>query len=210
MPPNNIPDHIKKRYQHVYWAFYLCNTSLTETKLLNSSDFNSKELELINSHPFQYFKVTLQYSYIMEYHKLLEKGRKNNLENISSLIWLNESLKDNLGKKFNDTHQKNITLIAELKSSVYFKKLHNLRNKKFAHSEKNSVNEPFNIKEFNEEDISNGIEHLNKIGEIIKNCTTPFEFEYDLEVPSSENRTLNFIKFQSKYKQFFFEKQRIK
>jgi hypothetical protein len=210
MPPNNIPDHIKKRYQHVYWAFYLCNTSLTETKLLYLTNFNSKELELVNGHTFKYFKVTLQYSYIMEYHKLLEKGRKKNSENISSLIWLNESLKDSLGTKFNDVYQKNIILIDKLKSSVYFKKLHTLRNKKFAHSEKNSVNEPFKIKGLNEEDISNGIEHLEKVGEIIRNCTSPYKFEYDLEVPSRENRTQNFIKFQSKYKQFYFENKRLK
>jgi hypothetical protein len=210
MSPNNIPDYIKKRYQHVYWAFYLCNTSLTETKLLDLSDFNSKELEIVNGHTFKYFRVTLQYSYIMEYHKLLEKGRRNNLENISSLIWLNESLKDNLGTKFNDIYQKNITLIAELKSSAYFKKLHDLRNMKFAHSQKNSVNEPFKIKGLNEEDISNGIEHLNKMGEIIRNCTSPYEFEYDLESPSKDNRTQNFIKFQSKYKQFYSENQQLK
>ncbi|GAL78611.1 hypothetical protein JCM19274_1075 [Algibacter lectus] len=210
MSQNNIPDHLKKRYHHVYSAFHLCNTSLTETKILNLSDFNPKELELVNGHTFKYFRVTLQYSYIMEYHNLLEKGRKNSSEHISSLVRLNEALKNTLGPKFNDRYQENITLIEELKSSLYLKKLQDLRDKKFAHSEKNPINEPFKIKGLNEGDISNGIEHLSIMREIIKNCTSPYGFDYKLETPSSENRTLNFIKFQSKYKQFYFENQHIK
>lgn len=210
MSTNNFPIHLKKRYQHVYWAFYLCNTSLTETKLLNLSDFSSEELEIVNGYTFNYFRVTLQYTYIMEYHKLLEKGRKNSKENISSLFWLNESLKNLIGTKFNDTFQQNCRLIDKLRSSNYFKKIHDLRNKKFAHSEKNSVNEPFKIKGLNEEDILNGVEHLKTIGEVINNCTKPFDFEYDLETPSNENRSLNFIKLQSKYKQFYLKKNGLK
>ena len=204
MSKKNIPQHINNRFQQVYWTFYLCNSSLTELHHLTNQKFESDEIEMINSHPFSFYRVTLQYTFILEFNKLFEKGR-NNKEGVSSLIKLNELLRNELGNDFEETYEENLNIIEEIKSSEYFQNIITLRNKKFAHSEKHSENLPFKVKGLTTEKIFESFEYLKKLSEIIKKCTLCYDFEYDLSIPTSETRTLNFIKLQSKYKQHFYK-----
>lgn len=95
-----LDQSLKERFEHVYWSINLYNSSLTELLIVSDYTYNDSELQIVNSHTFNFYRVTLQYSFIMEYNKLLEKGNKDNKQNISSLQKLNEAIYSSLGKSY--------------------------------------------------------------------------------------------------------------
>jgi ribosomal protein S17E len=194
-----MDNQIKNRLEQIHWSIYLYNTSLSELHILNEEIYTEDEIKIVNSHTFKFYRVTLQYCFIMEYCKLLENGNKNNNENISSLKRLNEILLNNYHNDFKNYYETNLTLIENIKSSDFYLKVKKLRDKKFGHSDKDEINTPFSIKGFREEDFENGFKHLKMIGEIFISFGKICERPYVLEIPSNENRTRNFIKFQAKY-----------
>src|SRR5699024_8659887 len=114
----NIEDmssKIKERLEQVHWSFYLYNRSLTELNLVTQERYNKEELNIVNSSTFNFYKVTLQYCFVMEYCKLLENKKKaKGKANVSSLHRLNELLYKELGDGFNDKYEENNRNIIEL------------------------------------------------------------------------------------------------
>jgi ribosomal protein S17E len=194
-----MENHIKNRLEQIYWSIYLYNTSLSELQILNEDIYTEDEIKIVNSHTLKFYGVTLQYCFIMEYCKLLEIGKKNNYEHISSLNRLNEILLNDYTKDFKDSYEVNLSLIENIKSSNFYLKIKNLRDKKFGHADKDEINTPFCIKGFRKEDFENGFNHLKMIGEIFTSFDKIIGRNHSLEIPSEENRTRNFIKFHAKY-----------
>src|SRR5699024_10943175 len=155
------------------------------------------------SHTFDIYRITLQYCCIMEYNKILEYGRINSDQNISSLYRLNELIHSIHNKSFSDKYAENKEIIKELKSSDFYGKMRELRDKKCAHADNHSVNTPFQIKGFQEDDFLNGFNQLHTIKGILDNLTSLYDIEYKLSIPHHDNRTENFIKFHAKYKDFY-------
>jgi len=194
---------IEERFNHVYWSIYLYNSSLNELQIISDLQYNQSELRIANSHTFNFYRITLQYCFIMEYNKLLEVSRKNNNEKISSLFQLNKFINSIIGKEFESTYYDNEKKLLDIKQTEFYKKVRALRDKKFAHADNHELNIPFNILGFKSEDFINGFAHLQTIKELLLNCTSFYDFEFALDIPQRELRTKNFIQFQAKYHDFY-------
>jgi len=200
-----LEQSVKERFEHVYWSIYLYNSSLTELLIISDYVYNESESEIVNSHTFNFYRVTLQYCFIMEYNKLLEKGSNNKKQNISSLYKLNETIYSSLGKSFSEKFLENELKLSNLKSSDFYEKLKKLRDKKFAHADYHDINIPYRIDGFNSEELKEGFLHLQTIKDILNNCTTVYDFEYSIRIPDNDNRTENFIRYQAEYKDFYYK-----
>lgn len=198
-----MENHIKNRLEQIHWSIYLYNASLSELLILSDEIFTEDEIKIVNNHTFKLYRVTLQYCFIMEYCKLLEKGNKKNDNNISSLNRLNEILLNQNTKNFQDLYEVNLSLIENIKNSDFYDKVKKLRDKKFGHSDNDKINKPFTIKGLCKEDFENGFKHLKMIKEILNSFGKIYGRTYNLEIPSEEKRTKNFIKFQTKYKKYY-------
>lgn len=200
-----LPAKNLKQFDHVYWSFFLLKTSILELQILSRNDFNKGEVSILNSHTMSFYKVTLQYCLIMEYSKLMEVSMKTTKQGLSSLIKLNDltlTFKD----EFKPNYDLNIQKLFELKSSNFYNKIKTLRDKKFAHSDSHTINNPFSIKGLSFEELNTGLNQLIEIKRIIDSCSFVFDFEYSNNLSSVENRTKNFIVNQGKYKEYFFSK----
>lgn len=206
MKLNDLDSEIKERLRHIYWSFYLYNKSLTELYTVTFEKYNLSELKIINSSTFNFYKVTLQYCFIMEYCKLLEPKKKSKRqENITSLEQLNELLLTEYPKRFEKEYRKNNLLVQELQQSDFNFHIRALRDKKFAHSDLNNINQPYEIKGLKEDEINEGFQHLRLIRNIIENFTSISHFEYEMEIPYRGSQTENFVKFHADYRDFYFE-----
>lgn len=198
-----MDEQIENRLAHIHWSTYLYNTSLSELQIISDEIYTSDEIKIVNSHTFDFYRVTLQYCFIMEYCKLLEKGNKRNEQNISSLNTLNEILLEDSTKNFHVLHNENISLLESIKSSDFYNKIRNLRDKKFGHADNDKINKPFKLEGFCTNDFQSAFEHLQMIKVIFNNFASVYDREYALEIPSREDRTRNFIKFHAEYQTYF-------
>jgi hypothetical protein len=205
MTKDEINPELKERLEHVYWSIYLYNSSLTELQIISDFTYNEAELKIVNSHPFDFYRVTLQYCFVMEYNKLLEKGRADNSQNISSLYKLDDCMVTTFGKAFQLSSSRNSVELSNLKASKFYGKMRDLRDKKFAHADNHEVNIPFKVKGFRTEDFHEGFKHLAVIKQILQSYTEVFGFEYDLPIPHRDNRTENFIRFHADYQEYYFK-----
>ena len=139
----------------------------------------------------------------MEYCKLLEKGNGRNEQNISSLNRLNEILLENKNEQFQSLFEENVQLIEDIKCSAFYNKIKALRDKKFGHADNDEINKPFKFEGFRTEDFESAFEQLLMIKVIFNNFASVFGREYDLEIPSREDRTRNFIKFHAEYQSYY-------
>ena len=196
-------DQIENRLAHIHWSTCLYNTSLTELKIISDETYTGEEIKIVNSHTFNFYRGTLQYCFIMEYCKLLESGSTKKEQNISSLNKLNEIFLEKTTKDFHNRHYENIKLLEKIRGSNFYKKMKTLRDKKFSHADNDEINEPFKFKAFITVDFENAFEHLRIIKIIFNNFGSVFGRIYDLEIPSRDDRTRNFIKFQSEYQTYF-------
>ena len=205
MTIDELDPKLKERFDHVYWSIYLYNSSLTELQIISDFTYSKRELQIVNSYTFNFYRVTLQYCFIMEYNKLLEKGRADKDQNISSLFQLNHAIQSTCGNSFEKVCIGNENKLLTLKASDYFKKMRDLRDKKFAHADNHEINAPFKVKGFQTQDFEQGFDNLYRIKEILNNCTLVFDFEYDLRIPHRDNRTENFIRFHAEYQEYYFK-----
>src|SRR5699024_1393037 len=172
---------------------------------LTYETYNKDELKIINSSTFDFYKVTLQYCFIMEYCKLLEDKKKaKGSANASSLHRLNELFRKELGENFDEAYKNNNRNIRVLQVSFFHEKIRSLRDKKFAHSDANNINNPYEITRFLESEIEEGFKHLRVIRRVINSLTSPYDSQYISEIPYHDKRTRNFIGQQAKYKDYYF------
>lgn len=198
-----MDNKIKARIDQVYWSAFLYNTSVTELQILSNEIYTNDEIKIVNSHTFSFYRVTLQYCFIMEYCKLLENGNKNGDTNICSLKKLNELILYHYTKSYEDLYYQNNNIILKIKDSDFYDKIRKLRDKKFGHADNHEINKPYNITGLRKEDFENAFEHLKMIKEILNNFGSVYDKTFSLEIPSRENRTKNFIKFHAEYKNHY-------
>src|SRR5699024_9515415 len=138
------PD-LKERLQHIHWTIYIANQALTELYTVTYEDYSKTELKIVNSSTFNFYKVTLQYCFIMEYNKLME-GKSRNDQNICSLQQLNEKMLISYKDLYAESYERNVKLINNLRESDYRNYIKGLRDKKFAHADLNKINQPYEIR----------------------------------------------------------------
>jgi hypothetical protein len=198
-----MDEQIENRLIHIHWSTYLYNTSLSELQIISDENYNYDEIKIINSHTFDFYRVTLMYCFIMEYCKLLEKGKKENEHNISSLNRLNEILLEHSTKDFQTLYNENVSLLENIKKSDFYNKIRNLRNKKFGHADNDKINKPFKVDGFDSNDFEDAFRHLQMIKIVFNNFGSVYDREYDLEIPSRDTRTKSFIKSHADYQTYF-------
>ncbi len=205
MAKNLLDKSLKERFEQVYWSINLYNSSLTELLIISNYVYNDSELQIINSHTFDFYRVTLQYCFIMEYNKLLEKGNNDKNQHISSLRKLNEAIYSSVGKSYEANYLENEVKLSNLKSTYFHEKIKKLRDKKFAHADNHDINIPYKIMGLNSEELNEGFLHLQTIKEILDSSTTVYDFEYSILIPNNDNRTENFIRYHAEYKDHYYQ-----
>jgi hypothetical protein len=196
---------LQKLSRFVKASFNWCNISFGELWYLTQTPNSKEEIELARSHTFSFYGITLQYCFVMEYCKLLERRDKADDRNIASLSKLNYKLKDFVGSQYLPKYAANESLIENLKSSRLYDKLKKLRDKKFGHSDGDVAYDPLSIKGFTAEDIDDGLQHLTILLEIANNCFKELGYEVIETVPHRDDRTANFIKFHAQYERYYLD-----
>lgn len=178
--------------------------AISELEIINRERKNESEYNIVSNHTFSFYRVTLQYIFTMEYCKLMEQGDKGN-NNIGSLKKLNKKVSNIIGSRFLKTFEKNEVIIEQLYNSDFFKLIKDLRDTKYAHLDKKTCLDPFSVKGLTDEQIQTGFNHLRLMYVVQNNCGGAFAIEYESMVPSREDRTNNFIKFQANYTDLYFK-----
>ncbi|WP_413667135.1 hypothetical protein ACEN9X_21750 [Mucilaginibacter sp. Mucisp86] len=122
------------------------------------------------------------------------KNHYASLEKLSITIFKNQ------GDNFKQKHELNLDFLSEIRASDFFVKLKGDRDKKFAHADSN-YSDPFSFHSFSDDEIQEASEHLKKFKLIMDNCTGIFDCEFAFQHP--DPRTDNFIKFHTKYKEYY-------
>jgi hypothetical protein len=196
---------IEKLCTHVQASFHLCNLAFSEIWYLTQTPTTNDEYEIATRHPFDLYSVSLQYFFIMEYTKLMEVDKGDFKKYISSVSKLNNKIRGFIGENFEINFQNNKLSLNNIEKTSLCIKLKDLRNKKFAHSDDDSINDPFSIKGLSGSELLECKNHLTIIYEIINKCLSVFEYMWLEQIPSIDNRTENFIKFSAVFKKYYFD-----
>lgn len=180
-----------KNLNYVKMSLLLALEAFYELKIVSKSRTNLKELELLGNKTFKFYRVSLQYMATMEYCKLFESDKGNNDRNISSLKKLSKILSVT-NNEFKSITDESLIKIDSLEMTKINRKIRDLRDKKFGHSDGDYPVTPYSIKGLTINEINLAIEHLNLLGEILK--TYCGLLNYDYEYYHRDDRTENFIK----------------
>lgn len=181
----------------LHWTF----RALTEIYFLNK-ERSCKEIELVNGPPFEFYRISLHYMFIMEYAKLMEsKNDRYPTNHIASLEKLSDAVYKENDNDFRELHDKNLEILTLIKSSDFYMKLKGDRDKKFGHADANYQNY-FSFQSFSDDDIKTAFEQLYVFKAIIDNCTKIYDYEFRFQ--NTDPRTDNFIKFHSIYKEYYY------
>lgn len=188
-------------YSTLEWA----NMALTEIHHL-SKERPPHEIELINSHTFMFYRVSLQYMYVSEYCKLLnEYYLKRPTNNAASFFKLMIDVSASKGVSFSALATELKTELSDLAESDYAKKLRLNRDKRFAHLDSNSPIGSLSVPGLTVEEIAMGFDHLRILYRILNKCASLFDIEFECEIPHRDGRTDNFIQNQSKYQEHYMD-----
>lgn len=203
MSVKKLDKKIKERIKQIHWSIYLANRWLTEFYTLTYKSYKEEELKIVNSPTFRFYKGSLQYCFVMEYCKLMEKTKSRN-KNIVSMGRLNELMFSRFGKDYKE-YEKSKAAIKGLQESDFRNNIRFLRNKKFGHADADEINYPYELIVLKEDEINRGFYQLKEIKTILRGFTIMYNHEYiDLQIPYRDNRTENFIKQQASYKDYYF------
>ena len=193
-------ENIKKIIPYVQTSLHLCKESLSELLYITQSARSEYEISIVSGRPFNFYGITLQYCFIMEYTKLLEQKFGTDQNNVASLFRLVNSIK-NLGKEFEVGATENKHILSGLVKSLLFEKLKKLRNKKFGHAEIHEINDPMKIRGLTGREMEEMVRQMEIMLSVANNCFGSIGYNKLLIV--SDDRTKNFIKYHAVYKQYY-------
>lgn len=189
-------------------TFNICNEAISEIWYLTQTPSTKEEKDIVLGHTLHFYGAILQYCFIMEYTKLLERNDKSDTKNIASVDKLNSKLNQAYGESFGEKYEENNQILTEITHSELYFKIRDLRDKKFGHADNNLINDPLSIKGFTEQEMSEIFYHLNLILKIINNCIGIFGESYIARIPHYDDRTANFIRYHAVYKRFYLDNLR--
>ena len=184
-------------------SLYLCNEACNEIWHTSQTPHTEAEYDIVSGRPFSFYGITLQYCFVMEYNKLLEKKLNIDSSNIASLYRLNNSTYKFLGPEFHSKYSENRRLLKDLCNSDFYKVIHELRNKKFGHADNNPINDPLKIKGFSGQQIDEMMRQMKVLLIIANNCFNTFEKRQF--IVHNDDRTANFIKYHAQYKSYYYK-----
>ena len=186
----------------------LANRAISELKIIREFEQYGKA-EIINGPPFGFYELSLQYMFIMEITKLLEKpNKKRSEEHMGSIEKASETILDKGIVYCADNQTFLVEELKNIRESNLFIYLKELRNKKFAHSDENLEIDPLEFPILNSDQIADCIDLLTKLFDVWKCITVALGYDFDSKVPCWDDRTAIFLKNHSVYKLFYFDHQK--
>lgn len=197
----------KKYLDIIQMSCRVLYVALNELLVVNEQKTDKKEAELMNLHPFSFYRVSLQYMIVMELCKLLEPDtkdipKKKETENAASISKISRIIYELRGESFHDDHNANVKYLDEIRESVFYKNMKIERNKRLGHSDAKYDGNPYSIKTFSEREIREAKKILGEINEIYKRCTKShddYEYSFQYEDPG----TRDFIDYHIVYEEYY-------
>jgi hypothetical protein len=185
-------------------SLVLANRSLTEMSFFHSVN-SVEELNLLKGPPFDFYYTSLQYMFILEISKLIEKPpkQKSHLGNHSGIEKASLEILTSKDEKYQPIHDQIVIEIDLLRNSSLFKHIKKLRDKKFAHSDSDSEHAPLSIPRFGPSMVDELLILLKELYRIWGKVTFELGYDFDSKVPHWEQRTRNFIKYHAVYKKHY-------
>ncbi|MBE9585697.1 hypothetical protein IM792_14665 [Mucilaginibacter sp. JRF] len=195
-----------RNFDYVQICLHRTYDAINEIRILSKERLNHAEVKLIEHGPLVKYARALHYVFVLEYTKLFEAKKKGeSSQHLASLEKLSHAILYHFGSNFQPTHDIVIKKIDEIRETVFFKKILKDRDSKYAHSDANDIN-PYSFTSFDDDDIDTALHHLELIKIINSYCTSAFKFEFIFD--HDDDRTDNFIVFQSKYQDFYFKNRK--
>jgi hypothetical protein len=191
-------------FTYVLFSLDIMSTVISEMEFLYKGRSDSFEFNILNNQIFKTYNMTLMYTFIMEYCKLLElKDAKRGGNNHASLQKLNYKIKSCLQNypEFDKTNN----VITSLRESTFHQKLRTLRDTQFAHTDRSSMtpSHTFNIRGFTTEELDIMKEHFTIMCGVLNKCASPFDRWYDISLVSSDAEF--FLKEYAEYEKYYTE-----
>jgi hypothetical protein len=196
---------IDPRFDFIHTTLYRCNQAISEIYYISESKPTTEEAAFASSHLFSIYSIALHYLFNAEYNKLLETKAPAKFpdNHIASVPLLNQYLLNKEGEPFTSIYDHNKKEMADIVSSSFTKKQRLLRDKRFSHADLHEVNDPFKFPAMNDSDVTEAISHLKKIFAIVNRAAAYYDFSIANQVPSNDDRTRNFIHYQTVYKKYY-------
>ena len=189
-----------ENFPFVEACLHWTHRALTEISYLNKAR-STKEVELINGPPFQFYRIALHYMFTMEYIKLTEYDNEKYPQNhYASLEKLSNTIYKAEGEDFQLQRTNNLTDLKTIRSSDFYRKLKGERDTKFAHTDAGCLT-PFSFYSFADAEIDEAYRHLNLFSLIMERCTGVYDYSFVFQ--HADTRTDNFIKFHTNYKEYY-------
>ncbi len=139
------------RYKHVFSSLYFCSHALQELRTLTHTYELDEVNKLVGKAPFNFYKASLIYLICLEYCKLFSpREPKKKMSNVLQL-W-NKAL-ELYPKLVDERNHPSIVRIQSVHEEELLSLILDLRNKRFAHSDEDLINQPFNIRSFSTKEL---------------------------------------------------------
>lgn len=200
-----------ENFSYVQMSCRLAFTALIELGHL-TKERSRDQVQVVKSYTFQYYRISMQYMFIMEFTKLLEADTKDRRlrktetwedyesQNISSLEKLSRRINDFLGPAFASKHDENKKVIGEIRDSEFYKYIQALRNREFGHTDAKGK-DPLNITSITGGNIEEAFKMMEKVKCVLNNCTSEFGYEFFFDY--QDTRTDNFIAYHALYQSYY-------
>ncbi|WP_449435040.1 hypothetical protein [Pedobacter steynii] len=173
--------------------------TLAEMMILARRREKRDEFDFVSLDIFKKYNLCLNYTYVMEYCKLLEPKVKGK-NHYASLNKLNSKVLSIHGNDYKSDFDDVEVLIQVLRDSEFAIKLRRLRDQTFAHADKTESDNIFNIAVLDDSDLETALTHFFKLREIFQRCGNIYHVEYFI-ASIDDDSTENFIKNASKVMQ---------
>jgi hypothetical protein len=200
-----------ENFSYVQMSCRLAFTALTELGHL-TKERSRDQVQIVKSHTFQYYRISMQYMFVMEFTKLLEpdtkyrrhrkreKWEEYENQNFSSLQKLSRKLNESLGESFTSKHEENNQILGQIRDSEFCKYIKDLRDEEFAHTDAKGK-DPLNITSITRDNIEEAFKIMAKVKCVLANCTSEYGYEFFFD--SQDTRTDNFIAYHALYNNFY-------
>lgn len=191
---------IIENFSYVFACLYRFNSVVEELATLYKPR-KGKEFRFVSQQTFKFYHLTLMYTFVCDYCKLLEFGSRVEDRHWGSLNKLNEEIKRANPNYLNYDLVKS-KILALINSPFHSEKVRTLRDKTFAHLDKNG--EPHKVTPFNDEEFETAKKQLEEMIIILNLCGEANDIEY--LVKTNDEFTERFI---NKYAQFYETREEI-
>lgn len=170
-------DDFPDNFGYTHRSLYFLSMALREILTLSKARSSAEELSILQNMMFWKYKITLHYTFIMEYCKLLEQGK--GAGNYSAFYKLNRKVLHFKGKNYDEKFAEVNARIDALVNSDFHKYVRNLRDKTYAHLDKtDSTGNSFHPPMFNDQQLKQAKLHYDEMVSIQNSCAGAFGAEY--------------------------------